>query len=262
MADMRVTSLWIYPIKSCRGVSVPAAVAGPRGFDGDRRWMIVDDAGRFLTQRELPRMTLVRCALGPADLEVTAPELPPLAIPRVLGHGERIEVDIWSARCEALVHAAASEWFTRALGQPCRAVYMPEDVRRPVGQGEPGDLVGFADGYPYLLATEASLAELNRRLPEPITMERFRPNIVVDGAAPFAEDGWQSVRVGALGFRIPKACDRCAVTTVDPDTGATGREPLRTLATFRRRDGAVWFAINLIADGGGEVRVGAPVRAS
>lgn len=260
---MRVTSLWIYPIKSCRGISVPAARAGRRGLDGDRRWMIVDQAGRFLTQREVPRMTLVRCALDGDTLEVSAPEQPPLAMPRTPGDGPRAEVEIWGDSFPALVHEGASEWFTRALERPCRAVYMPEEVERTPGSGGrfPGDRVGFADGYPYLLATEASLAELNRRLPEPITMERFRPNIVVDGEAPFAEDDWPEVRVGPVSFRVPKGCDRCAITTVDPDTGATGREPLRTLATFRRRDGAVWFAINLIPDGEGTLQVGDPVAA-
>jgi uncharacterized protein len=260
---MRVTALWIYPIKSCRGVPVPAARAGRRGFDGDRRWMIVDEAGRFLTQRELPGMTLVRCALVDDSIEVSAPERPPLSLPRALEDGLRAEVEIWGERLPALVHEPGSDWFSRALGRTCRAVYLPDDTLRTPGSGQrfPDDRVGFADGYPYLLATEASLAELNRRLPEPITMERFRPNIVVDGAAPFAEDDWPEVRVGGVRFRVPKGCDRCAITTVDPDTGVTGREPLRTLATFRRRDGAVWFAINLIPDGEGTLKVGDPVAA-
>jgi uncharacterized protein len=258
---MRVTALWMYPIKSCRGVPVPAATAGRRGFDGDRRWMIVDEAGRFLTQRELPRMTLVRCALGDDTIEVSAEGQPALSLPRALEDGARAEVEIWGDTFPARVHSQGSEWFTRTLGRPCRAVYMPDEVARTPGSGGrwPEDRVGFADGYPYLLATETSLAELNRRLPEPITMERFRPNIVVDGQEPFAEDDWRRLRVGELPFRVPKGCDRCAITTVDPDTGATGREPLRTLATFRRRDGAVWFGVNLIPDAGGRVRVGDPL---
>ncbi|HVJ20320.1 MAG TPA: MOSC domain-containing protein, partial [Polyangiaceae bacterium] len=123
-------------------------------------------------------------------------------------------------------------------------------------RARPGDVVGFADAYPFLVISEASLEELNRRLPQPVAMRRFRPNIVLSGAEPFAEDGFAHVRIGAVSFRGPKRCDRCVVTTVDPETGKAGQEPLRTLATFRKQDGKVWFGMNLIHDGPGEIAVG------
>jgi hypothetical protein len=193
-------------------------------------------------------------------MEVRAPNVAPLSMPRVFEHGPRVEVSVWGSHCEAVVHDAASLWFTRVFARPCRAVYMPEDVHRPIESASFEDVVSFADGFPYLLTTQVSLEALAARLDTPIGMNRFRPNIVVDGDVPFAEDDWTRVTIGDAVFRVAKGCDRCMVTTIDPETGETGLEPLRTLATFRRWNGKVWFGINLIPEGRGIVRVGDPVR--
>lgn len=252
-ARVRVTALYVYPVKGCGGVAVDAAVATARGLDGDRRWMVTDDSGRFVTQREHPRLALVRCELRADALALRAPGVADCVLPRAATGGARVDVTVWGDRVAARADAAGGAFFSAVLGQPCRAVYMPDDQARG----------SFADAYPFLLATEASLAELNRRLPAPIPMRRFRPNIVVTGTEPFAEDAWRDLAIAGARFDLPKGCDRCSVTTVDPDTAETGPEPLRTLATFRKRDGKVWFGMNLaLRDGGGRLRVGDAVIAA
>jgi uncharacterized protein YcbX len=275
----RVEALFVYPIKGCRGTRMDAAPIGARGFEGDRRWMIVDDAGVFVTQRTAPRLVLVRPALlpafipaflppldqsgshpGGASLTITGPDGAPAPIQLPAAHetGDELPVQVWSHRGLAVRHAAGSAWFSRFLGGPHNLVYMADRHLRPVNpeRARPGDIVGFADAYPFLLLSQASLDDLNRRLSQPITVERFRPNIVVSGCDPFAEDGWARLAIGDIPFRGVKRCDRCTVTTVDLDTAARGPEPLRTLATFRKQDGKVWFGMNLIHDRSGTVRVG------
>jgi len=253
-----VSALYVYPIKACRGVRVDHWPVVERGFEADRRWMIVDAAGTFVSQRELPRLALVTTALDNDLIRVAAPGLAPLYLPRRYDGGESRAVRVWSDQSRGVVHALGSAWVSEYLGAPHQLVYMPDSERRAVNpaRARAGDLVSFADGYPFLLISEASLEDLNARLPEPITMERFRPNIVVSGTEPFAEDEFASVRLGELSFRGVKRCDRCPVTTVDLATGEPGKEPLRTLATFRRWDGKVWFGMNMIHDGPGHLRVG------
>ncbi len=258
---IRVQSLHVYPVKSCAGIDVGAARVEPRGLENDRRWMVVRDDGVFVTQREEPRLCLVRTALD-LDRLTLSYEGETLALPRALADGPRIDVTVWQSRVAAIEHVAAREWISRVAGVPARLVYMPDDVERAVTSSvaAPGDVVSFADGFPVLLASTGSLAELERRVNAPLGMTRFRPNVVVACDAPFAEDGWKRLAIGEVTFRAPKACDRCVVTTVDPATGARGKEPLRTLATFRKWDDAVWFAVNLVPDTLGSLRVGDELR--
>jgi uncharacterized protein YcbX len=253
-----ISALYVYPIKACRGVRVDEWPVVERGFEADRRWMIVDAAGTFVTQREVARLALVTTAFDGASLRVTAPGLAPLLLPRAYEVEATRAVRVWGDELLGCVHAEGSAWFSEYLGAPHELVYMPDAQRRPVNpaRARAGDIVSFADGYPFLLISEASLADLNRRLPQPVTMERFRPNIVVDGTTPFAEDDFAELRMGGISFRGVKRCDRCSVTTVDLETGKAGREPLRTLATFRLQDSKVWFGMNLIHDGPGVLRVG------
>jgi uncharacterized protein YcbX len=260
---LAVSALFRYPIKSCAGIAVDGAEVAARGLVHDRRWMVVDEAGRFVTQRERPEMSQIRPQLDGDELNVHAPGQPPLRLPTAgpAPGAARRTVEVWASRVEAAIDAAGSAWFAAALGAPLQLVHLPDDVHRPVNpaHARPGDEVGFADGYPFLLVSQGSLDELNRRAPAPLPVTRFRPNIVVDGCAPFAEDGWARLRIGSIGFRGVKPCDRCAVTTVDPATGERGKDPLATLARFRARDGKVWFGMNLIHDGRGTLRVGDPV---
>jgi uncharacterized protein YcbX len=256
---VRVAALFVYPIKGCRGIRVDEAAVVARGFDGDRRWMVVDHAGEFVTQRTEPRLALVKTALRPGSIAVSSAGCAPLELPAADPAGDLLDVTVWGHRGPAVRDAAGSAWFSRFLGAPHALVYMGDQHRRPVNPERAAPqaaIVSFADGYPFLLTSEASLAALNQRLAQPITMERFRPNIVVSGCDAFAEDGWARLTVGAIAFRGVKRCDRCSVTTVDPETGERGKEPLRTLATFRQEDGKVWFGMNLIHDGAGALRVG------
>jgi uncharacterized protein YcbX len=261
---VRVDALFIYPIKGCGGIAVDAARIVARGFEHDRRWMVVDEAGVFVSQRTHPALALVRVARAAPQLVLTAPGAPPLAIPLAHEEGPRVSVEVWSHRGEAVRHEAGSAWFSAYLGGAYRLVYMAEDHHRPIRpeHARPGDIVSFADAYPFLVISRASLDDLNRRLESPLPMDRFRPSIVIAGASPFAEDDYARVAIGEVAFRGSKRCDRCAVTTVDQQTGVRGKEPLRTLATFRQQDSKVWFGMNLIHEGAGTLHVGDLVRPS
>ncbi|WJW76274.1 MOSC domain-containing protein [Thiohalobacter sp. IOR34] len=263
---MQLTEINIYPIKSTRRIALQESPVQPRGLPWDRRWMLVDAEGTFVTARKQPRLALVQTALGPDRLQVTAPGMPQLELPLSPADGERIEVGIWRDRTPA-VHPSpeADAWFSDYLGQPLRLVQMTDDILRPVdpAYGQPGDQVSFADGFPLLLISEASLADLNRRLQRPVDMRRFRPNLVVRGCEPYAEDRWRRLRIGDVEFAGVKACSRCIFTTIDPDTGVPdpAREPLRTLGQYRRRaEGGVYFGQNLIPRSEGVIRIGDTVQ--
>jgi uncharacterized protein len=255
-----LTGLHRYPIKSCRGHALGQAVVEPWGLAGDRRWMLVDDEGLVVTARKYPQLVLVTAGLDANGLLVQAPDADPLLVAtpegRALTHVRVSSSQVTAAAASEQAHA----WFSRVLGEPVRLVYLDDPTRRrpnPAYSREE-DRVSFADGYPLLLATEESLAALNGLIAEgpfaregPVSMRRFRPNLVVAGAPAWAEDGWRLLRIGAVSFRAVKACDRCVFTTIDPDTARKGKEPLTTLARRRRWDGKVWFAINLIPDSPG-----------
>jgi hypothetical protein len=257
---MRVTGLYHYPIKSCGGTALEAATIVARGFVEDRAWLVTDATGVFQTQREMPRMALIHPQVTGDGVVLSAPDMPSLAVVRT-AEGVRREVAVWDDACATVDQGAEpAQWLTTFLGAPCRLVRMADDFVRATDPtysvGLEGQL-GFADGYPFLLTTEASLADLNSRMAVPLPMNRFRPNIVVTGSPPFAEDGWQRIRIGGITFAVVKPCARCVITTVDQATAATAREPLRTLATFRQvRGKGVMFGQNLIHTAMGTIRVG------
>jgi uncharacterized protein len=259
----RVRGLYHYPIKSCRGTALDEAVVGTRGIVADRTWMVVDDGDNFLTQRELPRMALISPRLDDGVMHISAPGMPELRVGVGAG-GARRSVTIWGDQCAAIDQGAdAAAWFSGFLGVSCRLVRFPDDAMRPVDAtyAGPEDQVGFADGFSFLLASRASLQELNRRLAVPLPMNRFRPNIVVDGVEPFEEDTWTRIRIDGIPFSVVKPCARCAITTVDQNTAERAKEPLRTLATFRHVAGkGVMFGQNLVHHRTGVLRVGAVVE--
>lgn len=262
-ARISLGGLHVYPIKSAAGIPLDFARVDERGIRLDRRWMVVDDAGMFISQREAPRLALVKVSIGPDNLTVQAPGMPPLGVPLVPENGKRTLATVWTDTVECLPAGDETDrWFGEVLGARCRLVYLPDDSVRPVDPdyGRPGDHVSLADGFPFLLISEASLQDLNERLETPVPMNRFRPNLVVRGCEPFAEDGWRRIRVGEVEFRVVKSCARCVITTVDQTTAVSGKEPLRTLATYRKSGSNVHFGQNLIPDSTGILRVGDTVE--
>jgi len=259
VTGLTLASLSIFPVKSCAGIERESVEVERRGFGLDRRWMVVDEHGTFVTQRRDPKLGRVGVTLEASEFALTAPGLAPLRIPHALAGGDRTRVTVWSSTCDAQVHPEGSEWFSELLGRSARLVHMPDDVERAVDPeyGAPGDIVSFADGYPVLVIGAASLHDLNARLEQPVAMDRFRPSLVVSGAEPFAEDGWHRLRAGDVVLRLVKLCARCVLTTRDPKTGRAAKEPLRTLATYRRkRRGKVCFGVNAVVERGGSLSVG------
>jgi uncharacterized protein len=263
---MRVTSLHTYPIKGCYRVDARSVPVEPWGLAGDRRWLIVTaGAGKALTQRELPHLTQIRPAPTAEGVTLRTQGKDALDVAAPAG-GERVEVEIWRNRVKvARAGVDADAWLSAVLGRDVWLVYLDDPTQRAIepGYGEPDDRVNLADGYPLLLANEASLEALNGWMDEPLPMTRFRPNVVVAGFPAWAEDDWIGgrVRIGAVTFRVPKPCDRCVVTTTDQETGEKGREPLFALGKHRRIGGGLMFAVNLIPDGRGLIAVGDPVEA-
>jgi uncharacterized protein YcbX len=255
---MRLVALFVHPIKSCAGIALTRASLVRRGLLHDRRWMVVDENGRFLTQRTLPQMALLRTQLHASGLCVERDGAPTLELPFSFSSGARIDIDVWSHHGPAVRHDEGSAWFTRALARPAQLVCLPDEIVRPVRAeaARPGDEVSFADGYPLLIASSSSLADLNQRSNFRTDVRRFRPNLVVDGAPPWAEDGWRRLRVGNLAIRVTIGCARCSIPGLDPDSAVATPEPLRTLARFRRRDHEVYFGVNAVPDDEGELAVG------
>jgi uncharacterized protein YcbX len=261
--NVTLSGLYVYPIKSCAGVSLQSADLSATGLRHDRRWMLVDETGEFMSQRAHPRMALISVRFAPERMIVSAPGMPELEIPLRNETGNRIDVRVFGDTNKGeLVGGEADRWFGEYLEFPCRLVHKPDDNPRLVDSSfaESGDQVSFADGFAFLLISEASLEDLNGRLEDPLPMNRFRPNFVVRGCEPYAEDGWSRLRVGSVPFRVAEPCPRCAITTVDQRTGARGKEPLLTLSTYRNTELGTVFGRNLIHDTLGTVRVGDPVE--
>jgi uncharacterized protein YcbX len=264
-----VKSLHVYPVKGLKGIDVAEARATERGFEHDRRWMVVDPEGEFFTQRSRPKLATVWTEFLPAALELSAPDVGSIQVPLLPPTAPSMRVRVWNSVVDAVPASREADAFlSDYLESPCRLVYMPDSTRRasnPDYSGGRERLVSFADGYAYLVANANSLADLNRRLAErghaALPMNRFRPNIVVAGAPAYAEDGWSEIRVGDAVFGAAKPCGRCEVTTTDQSTGEVrGPEPLATLATYRESDEfGVMFGLNLVTLQAGTVRVGQPV---
>ena len=262
----RVAGIFLYPVKSCRGHAVTHASVDAWGFVGDRRYLVVSPDGEFFTQRQHPQMARIDTELTPAGLRLGASHHGDVFVPLAESHGVK-RVTVWKNTVEAEdCGEEVSTWLTRVIGTPARLLRMGRDFSRPVkpAQARAGDQVSFADAFPFLAISEASLAELNDRIVahggEPVPMDRFRSNLVISGCAPFAEDGWRLFRAGEVTFRHAGPCARCSVTTTDQQTGERGKEPLRTLATFRRdphEPGDINFGVNLVHETKhGSVRVG------
>lgn len=264
---MHLSALFRYPIKSCRGIALNEAQVGRRGIAQDRAYLVVDEHDAFVTQRDHPRMALIDVAVSADALVVSAPGQHRLTLP-ARRDGEARRVTIWGDQVKALDQGPeAAAWFSAVMGFPAWLVGIADDAQRrldPRFAVSADDETAFADGYPALVVTASALDALNDRLiaagSEGVKMNRFRPNLVISGAPPFAEDGWKRLRVGEMVFRLVKPCARCVMTTNDQDTAERGVEPLRTLATFRTINQKVIFGQNAIPEAPGMLRVGDPVE--
>jgi len=258
-----VRSLHIYPVKSCRGIDVDIAEVAATGFRYDRRWMVVGLDGVFLSQRTHPDLTRVVTRIDGGRLILDASHRSPLEVALESPTRDSRTIAIWNDTCRAATAGpAAAEWFSSLLGTPCELVRQPESEVRQVDRrySDPGDRVAFADGFPFLMISRASVDELNGRLAVPIPADRFRANIIIEGCEAHAEDGWTTISIGEVDFRVAKPCARCVVITTDQHDGARSAEPLRTLATYRKSDGKVLFGQNLVHLGGGHVQIGDSIR--
>jgi uncharacterized protein YcbX len=263
--SLLLSEIWIYPIKSLGGISLQEAVPERRGLRYDRRWMLVDETGRFVSQREIPKMALLGTAIETAFLTVFWKNDPQkkVMIPLEVNTAglQKIEVQVWDDPCIGLVlNKEIDQWFSGHLGQNLRLVLMPDTDHRPADEryAPPGQEVSFADGFPYLIIGQASLDALNSRLEQPLPMNRFRPNFVFTGGQPFEEDAWSEFTINQQPFKGVKPCARCSIPTTDQDTAERAAEPLKTLATFRKFDNRILFGQNVVWLGDGEsvVQVG------
>jgi len=257
---LQISQLYIYPIKSLGGIALNEAIITDRGFQYDRRWMLVDHNNLFISQREVHQMALMKLALTDNGVQVThSVKQSSHTIPFHTAKNEFAAVTIWDDTCTGqFVSDAADEWFSTMLEIPCRLVYMPDNTHRITDQRYTSEnsITSFSDAYPFLLIGQASLDDLNSRLAEPLPMNRFRPNIVFTGGEPYREDMMHTFTIGNITFYGVKLCARCVMTTINQDNGTTGKEPLKTLARYRFKNNKIMFGQNLAHKGLGEIRVG------
>ncbi len=264
MNKYSLSQINIYPIKSLGGISLQSSLVEERGLQYDRRWMLVDEQNKFITQRLHPKMALLKVEINNDLLTIKHKQnkLSPLTLLPLPYDDEEINVQIWNDNVTAIKYSRdTNDWFTEAIGFKCCLVYMPDSTKRKVDpKYAKNKMVSFADGYPFLVIGEESLNELNKRLEEPLPMTRFRANFVFSGGNPFDEDNWKTIEIGNVVFHSTKSCPRCVITTIDQNTGTKGKEPLKTLATFRQKDNNVMFGMNLVAEGIGRVNVGDEIK--
>lgn len=256
----KVSALYIYPVKSLGGIQLQQAEVTDRGFKFDRRWLLVDSKNRFMTQRDFAGMALLKVAITPDSLLIThTPDADTINIPFEPGTDDIFDVTIWESTCPAIrVSDEADEWFSAKLNNNCKLVFMPEDTHRKVDPryAHNDEITTFADDYPFLLISEESLNDLNGRLAEALPMNRFRPNIVFSGGEPYAEDLFNKFSINSVRFQGVKLCARCVMTTIDQDTAVKHKEPLKTLAGYRRKGQKIMFGQNLLHSGTGIIRLG------
>ena len=262
MTNIIVSGLSIYPVKSCRGVNLNSALVESFGLENDRRWMVVDESGVMLTQRKVAEMCLIQVEVTESGLVLKTASMDDLIVINPVVK-KKVTVKVWNDECQAFdAGDEAAKWLSYALSTKCRLVYFPDDEFRQVDltYANKGDKTAFSDGFPLLLISQGSLHDLNSRLSTPVTMDRFRPNIIVSGCLPFAEDVWKKIRIGNIIFRIVKPCSRCVIPSINIETAEREEEPVKTLIAYRKRDNKIFFGQNVIADSFGRIEVGMPVE--
>lgn len=264
MTQPFVSELYIHPIKGMHRIALETMPIGKTGPENDRRWMVIDKEGKFISQRTHPKLALIRPELMNNTIVLKLPELEEKITLESVDAGKTINAEIWKDTCRVVeVSKETSLKISDFLEISCRLVGFAKDERRIVNSRyarTPQDQVSFTDGFPFLVISQESLDDLNHRLAEPVGMERFRPNIVVKGATPFAEDNWKRIRIGSMILEGVKLCSRCNVTTVNQETGVKGKEPLRTLARYRNTEKGIMFGMNMIHHAQGVINLHDPVE--
>lgn len=262
MSKLKITDLWIYPIKSIAGIQLSQAKVEKRGLQYDRRWVLADEYGTFVHQRDYPEMALLQPEINGDIMTVRhkTKEIAPVSFSMREPASTPVDVTVWDDACSAKpVDKETDQWFSQIIGKNVRLLYMHEDSVRQADQRyaiETTDKVSFADGYPVLIISEESLALLNSKTDEYIPMNRFRGNIIVSGTEAHGEDRLRKITIGEVEMYGVKPCARCIMTTIDVDTAQKGKEPLKSLATYRKLGHKILFGENLIPSNEGQIVVG------
>jgi len=257
-----LSQIHLYPVKSLAGFQVESWPVDKTGLRYDRKWMLIDRNGLFLSQRRLPKMALIKTAIAGEQLIFSTAGMADITVSLHSEAGEEVKVSIWHDNCSAKTSdVAVDDWFSRALDHPCRLVYHPDEEVRKVDPDYAfeSDETAFSDGFPFLIVSEASLQALNDAMQLELEMIRFRPNLVIADCDSYAEDRWRQISIDGIGFRLPKPCSRCSVPTIDPETALSGKEPLTTLARLRQWQNKVYFGQNALHDNQGVLSVGSSV---
>ena len=265
MSKLVVSGIYVYPIKSLGGITLTESLVEEKGLQYDRRWVLTDDTGSFVTQRKYPLLALLQVSISDDVVTVFHKENPKQKISFGISQqiGEHIPVTIWDDLTKGIeVDAEVSKWFSNYMNMEVKLLRMPEQERRNVDPryASNDEIVGFADGYPCLIIGQSSLDELNTKLEKPILMDRFRPNIVFTGGEPHAEDSIKDFEIDGISFSAVKPCARCVLVTVDQQNGTKSPEPLKTLAKYRTLNNKIMFGQNLIHKGSGTIKIGSEIK--
>ncbi len=264
MTQIKLQDIYIYPIKSCAGIRVSQWPVTQKGLKYDRQWMIIDQNGQFLSQRKLPQMALIQPTVLDQQLALSAPKMEQIKFSiKTTDISEVIQTHIWQDQCRAKpVSTELDQWLSDFLKINSRLVCQDQNNIRQVDQryAKPEDQVYFSDGFPFLIISENSLADLNSRMPYSISMLRFRPNLVISGSPGFAEDYWRKIEIGEISFRLPKPCSRCPIPNINPKTGKSSKETIKILNQYRRFNNQVYFGQNALHNESGQLSVGDPVK--
>ncbi len=261
MKELKLSQIFIYPVKSLGGIAISSAIAEQRGLRFDRRWMVVDAQNKFITQRENSTMALIGTRLDENGFELFHKHFPEnkIFIPFAITHGTSLQVTVWQDTCSALHwNEEADTWLSSTLNMPCKLVFMPDDSMRyvDVNYARNKEITSFSDGYPFLIIGNESFKDLNSKLEKPIPMNRFRPNFVFEGGEAFDEDNWVKFKIGDVNFLGVKPCGRCVITTISQEDASQSKEPLKTLSKYRTKKNSVQFGQNLLTVKGGLISVG------
>lgn len=265
MSKLVVSAIYVYPIKSLGGISLTESLIEERGLQYDRKWVLADNNGIFITQRKYPRLSLLQVRISDDVITVFQKKNPKQNISFGINQqiGEQIDVTVWDDLTKGVeVDTAVSKWFSQYMEMEVKLLRMPEQERRNVDPryANNGEIVSFADGYPCLLIGQSSLDELNTKLEKPVLMDRFRPNIVFTGGEPHVEDGLKDFKIDEISFSAVKPCARCVLVTVDQQHGTKSPEPLKTLSKYRTLNNKIMFGQNLIHTGKGMIKIGAEIK--